>query len=157
MDVIPVVADGPLNQHELVAAGLRPVWTQGDGYLGVLPDEIAEWIDLELGANARLTGLMSSMFWLAKLDDLVAAIHDPTCAMREEVVDIPSNASIRSMLDLWVDSGKIPFKVYGRFLDTSKQSITVFDQDFTTAIAILSVSRLPTALSPIVVTFHYTL
>lgn len=110
-------ADFERYPDELVAAGLRPVWTQGDGYPGALPDDIAEWIDPKLGANARLIGPMSSMFWLAKMDNLVAAIHDPTCAMRDEIVDIPSNASIRSMLDLWVDSGKIPFDVYSRFLD----------------------------------------
>ncbi|KAH1486809.1 hypothetical protein KXV92_006248 [Aspergillus fumigatus] len=72
------------DPQELVAHGFRPVWTVEDGYPGPLPDDIAEWIDPEGDRTLRLVGPMSSLFWLAKLDDLVDAIDSPDFTMSDE-------------------------------------------------------------------------
>ncbi|KAJ5483103.1 hypothetical protein N7539_006549 [Penicillium diatomitis] len=105
------------DPQELVANGFRPVWTQGDGYPGPIPDDIAAFInpDEQWNKTLRLVGPMSSLFWLAGLDDFVTAIDSPEFTMRDEVVPIPSNASIRSMLPHLYDSGKIPGAVYKNY------------------------------------------
>jgi hypothetical protein len=116
-------ADIERDPQELVDAGFRPVWTSEGGYPGPLPADIAEWIDPELGARARLIGPMSSLFWLAGLDDLVAAIDDPTYTMSDEVINIPQDASIRGMVPrLWED-GKIPTAIYNSYFDLPRSPI----------------------------------
>ncbi|KAH3192904.1 hypothetical protein KXW62_005952 [Aspergillus fumigatus] len=100
------------DPQELVAHGFRPVWTVEDGYPGPLPDDIAEWIDPEGDRTLRLVGPMSSLFWLAKLDDLVDAIDSPDFTMSDEVICVPCNASIQSMLPTLYERGRIPGAVY---------------------------------------------
>lgn len=100
------------DPQELVAAGFRPVWSFADGYPGPLPADVAEWIDPELGTSSRFIGPMSSLFWLAGLDDLVDAIDNPTYTMSDEIINIPSNATIPSMVNLLWEYGKIPSVVY---------------------------------------------
>lgn len=51
---------------------------------------------------------MSSLFSLAELDELVNAIDSPDFTMRDEVVCIPGNASIRSMLPTLSEEQEIP-------------------------------------------------
>ncbi|KAJ5138567.1 uncharacterized protein N7515_003415 [Penicillium bovifimosum] len=58
---------------------------------------------------------MSSVFWLAGLDGLVTAINSPDFTVRDEVTYIPDNASIRSMLPLLSEEGKIPGAVYRNY------------------------------------------
>ena len=102
----------------LEANGFRPVWTIHGGYPGPLPEDFSEWIDPE-GDNhtIRLLGPMSSLFWLAGLDDLVQAIDSPEFTARDEVICIPSNATIRSMLPLLSETGRIPLAVYRNYCD----------------------------------------
>ncbi|KAH2547417.1 hypothetical protein KXW12_005791 [Aspergillus fumigatus] len=103
------------DPQELVAHGFRPVWTVEDGYPGPLPDDIAEWIDPEGDRTLRLVGPMSSLFWLAKLDDLVDAIDSPDFTMSDEVICVPCNASIQSMLPTLYERGRIPGAVYRNY------------------------------------------
>jgi len=51
---------------------------------------------------------MSSLFSLAELDEIVNAIDSPDFTMRDEVVRIPGNASIRSMLPTLSEEQEIP-------------------------------------------------
>jgi hypothetical protein len=127
-------ADTERNPQDLVANGFRPVWTIEEGYPGPLPDDIAEWIDPE-GDNRtiRLVGPMSSIFWLARLDDFVHAIDSPDFTMRDEIICIPDNASIRSMLPLLSEDGKIPGAVYRNYCNPPPDfSLVAFPlRDFT--------------------------
>ncbi|RHZ72602.1 hypothetical protein CDV55_104846 [Aspergillus turcosus] len=111
-------ADTERNPQDLVANGFRPVWTIEEGYPGPLPDDIAKWIDPE-GDNRtiRLVGPMSSIFWLGRLDDLFRAIDSPDFTVQDEIICIPDNASIRSMLQLLFEDGKIPGAVYRNYCD----------------------------------------
>ncbi|EPS27045.1 hypothetical protein PDE_01986 [Penicillium oxalicum 114-2] len=106
------------DPRDLVANGFRPVWTMEDGYPGPLPDDIAEVFDPEDPRDKvpRLVGPMSSLFWLAGLDDLVAAIDSPEFTMQDQVIRIPYNARIRTMLPLLHDEGRIPGAVYRNYL-----------------------------------------
>jgi hypothetical protein len=115
----PELSFGDLERdpQELVAAGFRPVWSFADGYPGPLPADIAEWIDPELGTSSRFIGPMSSLFWLAGLDDLVAAIDDPACTMSDEIINIPSNATIPFMVNQLWEYGKIPSVFYNSQFD----------------------------------------
>ncbi|PKX92173.1 uncharacterized protein P174DRAFT_514521 [Aspergillus novofumigatus IBT 16806] len=108
-------ADIERDPQDLVANGFRPVWTDEDGYPGPLPDDIAEWIDPAGENTIRLVGPMSSLFWLAKLDDLVNAIDSPDYTIRDEVICIPVNASIQSMLPTLSENGKIPGAIYRNY------------------------------------------
>ncbi|GFF49845.1 hypothetical protein IFM51744_07188 [Aspergillus udagawae] len=108
-------ADIERDPQDLVANGFRPVWTDEDGYPGPLPDDIAEWIDPAGENTIRLVGPMSSLFWLAKLDDLVNAIDSPDYTIRDEVIRIPVNASIQSMLPTLSENGKIPGAIYRNY------------------------------------------
>ncbi|GFF96329.1 hypothetical protein IFM61606_03222 [Aspergillus udagawae] len=108
-------ADIERDPQDLVANGFRPVWTDEDGYPGPLPDNIAEWIDPAGENTIRLVGPMSSLFWLAKLDDLVNAIDSPDYTIRDEVIRIPVNASIQSMLPTLSENGKIPGAIYRNY------------------------------------------
>jgi len=105
------------DPEDLVAAGFRPVWSAGDGYPGPLPADIAEWIDPELGTSARFIGPMSSLFWLAGLDDLVAAIDNPDYTMCDEIINIPSNATIPLMVNLLWEYGKVPSVLFNLQFD----------------------------------------
>ncbi|KAI2786273.1 hypothetical protein POX_g08656 [Penicillium oxalicum] len=106
------------DPRDLVANGFRPVWTMEDGYPGPLPDDIAEVFDPEDPRDKvpRLVGPMSSLFWLAGLDDLVAAIDSPEFTMQDQVIRIPYNARIRTMLPLLHDEGRILGAVYRNYL-----------------------------------------
>lgn len=104
------------DPRSLVANGFRPVWTFEDGYPGPMPDDILEWIDPQHDNRAiRMVGPMSSIFWLGYFDDLVDAIDSPDFTMRDEIICIPGNATIGSMLMHFYERGQIPGAVYRNY------------------------------------------
>lgn len=134
-------ADTEKDPQDLVANGFRPVWTLEDGYPGPLPEDIREYIDPDDGWNRtlRLVGPMSSLFWLAGLDDLVDAIDSPEFTIHDEVICIPYNASIRSMLPLLSDGGQIPGAVYRNYCHPP--------MDFASAAFPVRVSPIPSSVT----------
>ncbi|KAJ5748244.1 uncharacterized protein N7511_009940 [Penicillium nucicola] len=68
---------------------------------------------------------MSSLFWLAGLDDLVDAIESPSYTMKDEIIHIPSNASIPLMANMLWGWGKIPSVIYNMQFDILQSPIVV--------------------------------
>lgn len=70
--------------------------------------------NLALGWD-ELIGPLSSIFWLAGLDELVQAIEDPAIALQDEVRMIPINVRPTWILEHLYEEEKIPESLYNRY------------------------------------------
>jgi hypothetical protein len=124
------------TMSQLAEAGFRPVWSREHGYPGTIPEDIGEYIDsnshrtqtyiyfwrklediftdLALGFD-ELIGPLSSLFWLAGLDELVDAIYDPAIALQDEVRLIPTNVGVPWILEHLFEEEKLPASIYDRY------------------------------------------
>ncbi|CAG7946066.1 unnamed protein product [Penicillium olsonii] len=128
----------PRTMEELESLGYAPVWSRVHGYPGTIPEEILEYLDESspskqtCNSDAVLTetenletnlasetdewiGPLSSLFWLAGLDELVDAVSDPAIRLQDEVRMIPTNVGITWILeDLFIEE-KLPKSLYNRY------------------------------------------
>ncbi|KAI2711928.1 hypothetical protein CBS147332_5564 [Penicillium roqueforti] len=100
---------------QLAEAGFRPVWSREHGYPGTIPEDIGEYIDSNSYRFDELIGPLSSIFWLAGLDELVDAINDPAIALEDEVRLIPTNVGVRWILEHLFEEDKLPASMYDRY------------------------------------------
>ncbi|KAJ5970853.1 uncharacterized protein N7479_000771 [Penicillium vulpinum] len=116
----PSFMEGNRNQlartmSQLAEAGFRPVWSREHGYPGTIPEDILEYIDSNSYKFDELIGPLSSIFWLAGLDELVNAIYDPAIALQDEVRLIPTNVGVTWILEHLFEEDKIPEQMYDRY------------------------------------------
>ncbi|KAJ5961772.1 hypothetical protein N7501_006713 [Penicillium viridicatum] len=102
------------TMSQLAKKGFPPVWSREHGYPGEIPEEIGEYLDRNSYQLDELIGPLSSIFWLAGLDELVDAIYDPAIALEDEVRLIPTNVGVTWILEHLFEEGKIPGPMYDR-------------------------------------------
>ncbi|KAJ6143002.1 hypothetical protein N7471_002455 [Penicillium samsonianum] len=103
------------TMSQLAEAGFRPVWSREHGYPGTIPEDIGEYIDSNSYRFDELIGPLSSLFWLAGLDELVDAIYDPAIALQDEVRLIPINVGVPWILEHLFEEEKLPASLYDRY------------------------------------------
>ncbi|KAJ5497588.1 hypothetical protein N7463_009575 [Penicillium fimorum] len=103
------------TMSQLAEAGFRPVWSREHGYSGLIPQDIAEYIDSNCYRFDELIGPLSSIFWLAGLDELVDAVYDPAIALQDEIRPIPTNVGVKWILEHLFEEGKVPRRMYDRY------------------------------------------
>ncbi|CAG8947592.1 unnamed protein product [Penicillium salamii] len=108
----------PRTMEELEKLGFAPVWSRVDGYPGgpgEIPEEINEYLDDNSQQWDEWIGPLSSLFWLAGLDELVEAIADPAIALQDEVRMIPTNVGVTWILEHLFLEKKLPERLYNRY------------------------------------------
>ncbi|KAJ5483854.1 hypothetical protein N7539_006054 [Penicillium diatomitis] len=111
---------GERHPQVLGPQGFRPVWSNVDGYPGEIPSDILEWVGPENPTAAdhlRMVGPISSLLWLARFDDLARTMLSPEYATWNEVMVVPSSATIRSLLPDLAAEERIPSSVYQRYTE----------------------------------------
>lgn len=63
--------------------------------------------------NTQMIGSIRSIFWLSGLDDIVKAIDDPACAIKDEIAICPGGSLPGAfLLNQYLREGKVPFSIY---------------------------------------------
>ncbi|OQE18872.1 hypothetical protein PENFLA_c020G09509 [Penicillium flavigenum] len=105
-------------QCQLEEAGFRPVWSRSreHGYLeeSQIPEDIGEHMDANSYRFDEVIEPLSSLFWLAGLDEL-EAVFDPAIALDDEVKTIPINVGVAWILEHLFEEGKLLESLYGRY------------------------------------------
>lgn len=74
----------------------------------------------------ELIGPLSSLFWLAYLDELAQAVFDPSIALDDKVRPIPVNVGVSWILEHLFEEGKLPGSLYDRyFFETHQPPVAV--------------------------------
>ncbi|CAG8176418.1 unnamed protein product [Penicillium salamii] len=105
----------PRTMEELEKLGFAPVWSRVHGYPREIPEEISEYLDGNSHQWDEWIGPLSSLFWLAGIDELVEAISDPAIALQDEVRMIPTNVGVTWILEHLFLENKLPERLYNRY------------------------------------------
>ncbi|KAJ5271647.1 hypothetical protein N7524_004916 [Penicillium chrysogenum] len=112
-----VLARGyPLNHHNLVKHGFRPIWTCQEGYPeDEIPADIQEWLD-ENGQrkSTEIIGPLRSLAWLAGLDELVQAIDHPAYVIEDDIEVVPFGAGLLWPVDKRAEEGTVPPMIWAK-------------------------------------------
>ncbi|KAJ5151794.1 hypothetical protein N7492_010089 [Penicillium capsulatum] len=101
--------------HGLEPAGYRPVWHFQLGYPGEVPDEIAEYLYPGIEKGIEVIGPRSSLFWLARADQLCDLIQDPAYTLEDAIEYIPHGAGYNWLIGRLFDDGQIPDRIMAEF------------------------------------------
>lgn len=74
---------------ELYSTDYTPVWAAGVQFPGVVSESISEFLYEGIEEVVQLIGPVSSLFWLAGVEELTDLVDDPAYTLTDEYRSVP--------------------------------------------------------------------
>lgn len=112
---------------DLYSTDYEPVWAAGVEFPGVIPESISEHLYEGIERFTLFIGPVSSLFWLAGVEELSELIGDPAYVLTDEYRSIPQGAPCRWIVQILYEEGKIPTTIMAKVCgeNVQKQTFTI--------------------------------